>query len=711
MLRARVRRPSARSRAFFGIFKPIQFPMHFSRSIPLFILTAAALARGQAPATPPPPVHDKTVTLDAMIVSTGPDAKTAFDLAQGSSILAGEELHQRVQATLGETLSATPGVNSTYYGPGASRPVIRGLGGDRIRVLSDSVGTLDVSNVSPDHATSIEPLFAESIEVLRGPSALLYGGSAIGGVVNVIENRIPSVEIQDGFSGVIEARAFGPANERSGIVSLQSGKSGLAFRINALRQQSDDMDIPGVARIDPDAPADQPRGTLPNTAIDTWSGSLGATAFGTAGRIGASIGQYDTDYGVPGDEQIGISLRQTRFDLAAEVTQPFGIFRAAKARIGYGRYRHSEHTGEDVHVTFRNRATEGRLELLHQPVGIFTGTLGFQGSQAKLEAVGEEVVMPGSRTENGAIFLIEDAKFGSTALQIGARVEHQKIKLGEVDPDLTPVPGYTAESGQKNSATGFSVSSGLVFYPAPDWSVGLALSRTERLPTVQELFSHGPHGGTGSYEVGSSALGAERSLGADLSIRKRAGFATGMVGVFANWIDGYIFEQELPDGVIPEAANPEGLRPLQFVARDARFYGGEAEISFHLIDEQDHHVHLNVMADAVRAKQDDGTPLPRIPPFRAGIGLRYDDARWNVGIEVQRAFRQNRATAAESITPAYTLVHANADYLISAGRVTYTLFAHGRNLTNETARVHTSFLKDFAPLPGRGVVFGVRAEF
>lgn len=687
----------------------------FSR-FSFLLLCAAAVTRGQTATVTPPTTGDKIERLDKFVVSAGPDPKTAFDLAQGTAVLAGEELRRSVQATLGETLAATPGVASTYYGPGASRPVIRGLGGDRIRVLDNGVGALDASNVSPDHNTALEPLFASRIEVLRGPSTLLYGSSAVGGAVNVIDNTIPERAPDKPSAGTLELRAGGPARERAGVLSAESGDKTFAVHLNALKQTSDDVRIPGFARIDANAPALQPVGTLPGSATDTWSGALGATAFWNAGHAGAAFSHYETDYGVPtGDvPPVSIRMKQKRVDLAGEVTQSFGFFRGAKARVGLGDYTHAELSGgTTVNTTFRNKAAEGRVELPHVAVGNLSGTLGLQAARSDFSAVGDEVVTPPSRTRTGAMFALEELKLGDkTTLQFGGRAEGQTITLGEVDPALPAVPGYAARSAQKKKLGGVSGSAGLVVYPAKAWSLGVAVAYTERLPTAQELFSNGPHGGTSAYEVGTSGLGREKSLGLDLSVRRRTGFVTGSAGIFLNRFSDYIFEQALPLTAIPAANNPDELTPFQFVARDALFQGAEVELSFHLIDEATRHLHLDWMGDVVRARAiATHEPLPRIPPLRFGARLSYDTGPWSLNLEARHAFAQNRVAAAESATPGYTLANFNVSYLLSGERVGYELFVRGTNLTDATAREHSSFLKEFAPLPGRGVLGGVRVSF
>ena len=487
--------------------------MSLFRHFPILLVSFAGFSPAQTvpPAAPPAaPGTEKIQHLDKFVVSAGHDSKTLFDLAQGTSVLAGEELHRLAQSTLGETLNGVPGVSSTSYGPGASRPVIRGLGGDRVRVLDNGVGSLDASSVSPDHNTALEPLFASRIEVLRGPSTLLYGSSAIGGAVNVIDNAIPGTAPDGRTTGALELRGGGAARERAAVVSVGGGEKSFAAHLNALQQKSDDLHIPGVARIDAGAPVNQPRGLLPGSDGATFSGSLGAGLFWSAGRAGAALAYYDTDYGVPNGEDIRIRMRQTRLDLEGEVTQPFGVWRSAKVRVGLGDYTHAElgDGGRTVNTRFNNRAGEGRVELPHVAIGDVTGTIGAQAARSDFAALGAEVVTPPSLTQSAAIFALEEMKLGSKAtLQAGARYEVQQIGLGDVDPALPRVPGYAARSGQVKRSGGLSGSLGLVVYPVKDWSVGASLASSERLPTAQELFANGPHGGTGAYEIGTSGLG------------------------------------------------------------------------------------------------------------------------------------------------------------------------------------------------------------
>jgi len=691
-------------------------------SLSFFSLIAGLVSAQTEAVNPTPPRNPhELLNLDTVIVSAGPDLKSAFDLAQGASILGGDLLHRSLQATLGETLSSTPGVTSTYYGPGASRPIIRGLGGDRVRMLDNGVGSLDASNVSPDHNLSIEPLLVDRVEVLRGPATLLYGSSAVGGVVNVIDNRIPSAAPVNPVGGRAEVRFDSGSNERTGIIALAGGDKTFAVQVNGLRTETDDVGIPGYS--DPSNPVN--RGKLTNSAISTKSGSVGGTYFWSDGSAGAAVSEYDTVYGVPTGEPIVIDMKQRRFDLKSESDRPFGIFKTAKVRFSLADYTHAEvdTTTGRPNTTFKNKAYEGRVELAQQDSGNLSGTIGLQTSRSNFSAVGEEVVTPQTLTCNHALFAVESYRIDPRlTLQFGGRYEYQSIRLGEVDPLLPAYPGYSATSGEKRDDHGFSLSAGLVWYPAKEYSLGLSLSYSQRIPVAQEIFSNGPHGGTNAYEIGSSALGREDSTGIDLTLRKRAGFVTGSAGVFVNRFSNFVFEQR--DALLyhdeesgdflpyPVPAGDEFLPIYQFIARDAIFYGGEAELSFHLVETDANRLHLNLTSDYVHAQQtDDDEPLPRIPPLRVGAELRFEHGQWTAGANVRHACRQDRVAPGETPTPGYTLVGVDLSYRLTIARTAWEIFARGTNLADEEARVSTSFLKDFAPLPGRSVTFGARMNF
>jgi iron complex outermembrane receptor protein len=413
------------------------------------------------------------------------------------------------------------------------------------------------------------------------------------------------------------------------------------------------------------------------------------------------------------DPATSINMKQRRFDVRGVADDLSSVFKSAKLRFGYGDYTHRELSGgETVNTTFKNKAWESRLELAQEKQGALSGILGLQVSRNDFSAKGDEVVTPATLTKSAALFALEEYKLDQVNLQFGGRYEWQNIALGDVAPGLPVFAGYGAQSGEKRTDHGVSLSAGAVYYPTKLYSLALSVATSQRLPVAQELYSNGPHGGTAAYEVGRSDLARETSTGIDLTLRRRGDRVTGSVGVFVNRFNGYIYEQRLPDSAKPDVNNPDDLPAYQFQARDALFYGGEAEVEIHLIDETKERLHLVLDTDYVHAEQTtDHEPLPRIPPMRVGGELRYERGGWTTGANLRYVFRQNRIAPLETETAGYALLGMDVGYVFSVGRMKYELFLRGANLADREARVHTSFLKDFAPLPGRNFTTGVRVDF
>jgi iron complex outermembrane receptor protein len=681
------------------------------RSI-LLLLTSAVVLEG---AESPPP--EPAVELDALVVNAAPFGRTADELAESVSVLAGPSLDSRRAPTLGQTLDGAPGVSSTYFGPGASRPLIRGLGGERIRILTNGLGSSDVSGTSPDHAVSFDPALVERIEVLRGPAALLYGSSAVGGLVNVVDHQVPG-ELPEAPAGLVEASYGTGADEKAGRLHVRAPAANVAWQVSLQRHQSGDIDIPGFAEAgehEDDEGGDHEEhapGVLANSAIATTSGSGGVSWFGDGGFVGLSLSTYDSRYGVPGheheegeDEEEGeadgeedarggveIDLQQRRFDVRAERTEPWGGWRSARWRLGVTDYRHLELEGDEIGTRFDTEAWETRLDLVHQPIGPLEGAIGAHVQHSTLTAAGEEAFVPPTRTLNTALFAVGQIPTGIARWQFGSRWENQDVEVRD-------------GSSRGRAMDTLSVSAGGVWSLAEAWSLGFSLARTERAPTAQELFADGPHAATQAYEIGDANLGRERSLGLDVTLRRRAGPVTGALTVFVNDFDAFIMED-------PTAAEEDGLPVYQYRAGDARFSGAELEVTWHLHAAGAHALDLTFTADTVRATdRTTGEPLPRIPALRTGLALAYRSERWTLGADVRRVGRQTRVAAFETESDGYTLVGAHAGYQLPVAEGTLEFFVRASNLTNEEARPHTSFLKDIAPLPGRNVTLGARWEF
>jgi iron complex outermembrane receptor protein len=642
------------------------------------------------------------VKLDEFIVTASPLSRAIDEIAQPATVLGGPQLDLAKQISLGETLAQQPGVSSTYFGPSASRPVIRGMGNDRIRVLSSGVGTMDASVVSPDHAVSLDPLLIDRIELVRGPAALLYGGSAIGGVVNVVDSRIPEQKPTRAFTGRVETRYGSAADERAGAAVVTGAVDDWAWRVDGFKRRSDDVRIPDYAATDAKraelAAAGEPivSGTLANSASDGQGAGAGVTHFfGEAGHLGVSYSGVGSHYGTVAEPDVTIDLRQRRWDLHGEAIQPTDWLRAAKIQFGLSRYQHTEFEGADVGTVFKNRGYEGRLELLHAAIGPMTGAVGVQASRSDFSTEGAEAILPTSLTTNRAVFLYEEIARPGVTWEFGARGEQQR---------LTP---RADASFVARRDTLVALSAGAVWKLPSDYSLALSLTDSERAPNAQELFVSGPHAGTGAFEIGDATLHPEKVRGADLTLRKRVGFWSGAVTAFVNRFDGFIFES-----ATGATDADSGLPVYQFSQGAARFYGAELELTAHLLETKASRADLRFTADAVRADNlDTRTPLPRIPPSRLGAALDYRVGDWTFTAELRTAARQERIAPNETATAGYGLANASIARRFKLGGISGELFARGTNLTDATARVHTSFLKEIAPLPGRDVAAGVRFEF
>lgn len=692
------------------------------RSFNLFLFLGGLAAAQTPPASSAPTPEDEPLNLEALIVTGSPFARAQDEIVPPTTVLGGRQLARKLQPTLGETLAGEPGVSSSWFGPGASRPVIRGLGGDRVRVLTGGVGMIDASVVSPDHAVSLEPLLIDRIEVVRGPATLLYGGAAIGGVINVLDGRIPETAAPSPLGGRLELRGATGSDELAGAGLLTGRAGAFTWRLDGFRRETDDLRIPGFAETEAlreseaheaeaaGRAAETPAyGRLPNSAVTSSGAAFGLSWLGENGHLGFAYSGFDSFYGVPGhehhheeeaavpagDEGVKLDLRQRRLDAHGEWLSATGLLRAAKLQFGAADYEHVELEDGVIGTVFTNEGFEGRLELLHGKIGPLEGALGLQLSRSDFAAVGDEAFLPPSVTDNHALFLFEEAVGERVTWQFGARVERQKI---------------TPDSGRGLSArshTGTSLSAGLVWPVSADYAVALSFTRNERAPNAQELFAEGPHAGTGAYETGDPALGLERSTGLDLSLRRRRGAVTGAVSLFLNDFSGYVFEQDTglvdPDG---------GLTIFRFVQRDARFYGGEVEVVVHLHESKAHQADLRFTGDYVRAdNRTDGQALPRTTPARGGVAFDWRGPRFSFNAGLQHVDRMTRLAPRETPTDDHTLIHLGATWQLALGRTKAELFAQAANLGNRTARNHNSFLKDIAPLPGRSVALGLRMHF
>ncbi len=721
-----------------------------SARFPFFLICAASLSLAQTPppATSAPPGHSHahgqanahgTATLDQFVTSAAPFARNQVDLAQSTTVLSGAALQLKQQPSLGETLAGEIGISATSFGPGASRPIIRGLGGDRLRLLENSVGTIDASVISPDHAVSVEPLLIERIEVVRGPASLLYGSSAVGGVVNVITHRIETDSPTEPVSGAFEIRGSSAAGEfsRGGVLDFAlTPRADRAFvlHLDGFRRASNDVRIPGFvestavraeeiahARAHSEPAPEFARDRLPNSALDSQSGAVGVSYVSKALHLGASYSGVDSDYGVPGhahDATIGagpagvrIDLKQRRTDLQAEWHGEAGILHGARFKFGHGNYRHAEiEPSGDIGTLFTNRGHDARFELLHGESKSWSGAIGAHSSRSDFAATGAEAFLPSSVTRNDALFAFEEVARDPITWQFGARIERTHIA--------------PAGSGNRRRDHELSGSLGAVWKLDAAHTLAVSVTHTGRAPNTQELFAYGPHAGTQAFEIGEARLTAERALGFEASLRRKRGFVTGAVTVYANRFSGYIFEQ--PTGLVaiedgetwkflpadhPESEAAEnGLPVYRQAQRAARLWGAEVETLWHLHDRKDSQLDLRLAADFTRAREDSRN-LPRIPAARLIAGLAWAHDDWSAGADCQFVFKQSRVAIGESPSAAYALASAYVSRTLVMGHARWEFFLRGTNLANEEARPHTSFVKELAPLPGRSFTAGVRLAF
>lgn len=661
--------------------------------------------------------------LDEMVVTASPDERSLFDLIQPATVLKDRQLLLNLQPTLGETLSREPGVSSTYFGPGASRPIVRGLGDDRVRILQNGTSILDVSNVSPDHAVASDPLSVQSVEVVRGPATLLYGPNTLGGVVNLIDDRIPTERFSGKWPSGYFSSAFGSVDDSEAYSgALEFGKGPLVFHLDGFSRETEDLAIPGFARsarlraTSPLAPGEiEPYGILPNSATESRGAGLGASYIWDKGYFGLSYSGVDSLYGTVAEPDVTIDLRQRRWDFRGAFHEPAAWIKEVEYKFAYTDYNHTEFEGTEVGTEFLTDGYNGRVELRHAPLGSFEGTFGIETRHDDFSALGEEAFLPPVENNVNSLFVLEEVALGKLRFQFGARGDFQE---NETDPHPNFGPG------RDEHFDAFSTSAGLTYNPTPDYAVALSLAYTQRPPTYVELFADGPHVATGAFEIGDPTLETEDAFSVDLSVKKKAGRVTGSAGLFYYRFDDYI--NLAPTGTNVTLPDGDVFPVFAYEAVAADFRGGEIEATFHLLEPvaaedgakaavaggKQQRLDLTVRADYTRAENRDANEaLPRIPPFRTLAALDYECGAWSARLEGQYAAHQDRHDTNELPTDSYFLVNAALGYTLELGDTATTFYIKGVNLTDEEARQSTSFLKDIAPMGGRGVIAGVRAEF
>ena len=617
------------------------------------------------------------------------------------STLGRADLLERGQSTLGETLNGLPGVSSTYFGPNASRPIIRGLDGDRIRVLNNSASSLDASALSYDHAVPLDVLSTDRIEVLRGPAALLYGGSAVGGVVNVIDNRIPRAPVS-GVLGKAQVQAGTGNDERSVAGLVEVGNERYALHLDGFDRRTGDVRVPlSLACEKPDSPAHARR--ICNSASQSRGGAFGASTFWDHGFLGASVNTYQSDYGTVAEDQVTIGMKTTRYALEGQVRQLPGWFESVKARLSHTDYQHTEFDEGEAGTVFATQGQDLRIEARHRPLAGWQGVVGVQTESSRFSAVGDEAFAPFSRTRSQAVFVHEELPTTWGQVTVGARWESVRVEsLG--NPDL---PRFEEAIGAQKFSP-FSVAAGAVFKLSPTWSLTGNAALTQRAPKDYELFANGPHLATNAWEIGQKDLGLEKSKSLDAGVQWKSGHDSLNVTAFSSHFVNYIGLMNTPDV-------EDGFPVQVYQGVKAQFRGLEASGRQRLWQGTST-LDLDWRADTVRATNSStGEPLPRIAPKRVGATLVHAQGPWSAKLGADWHAAQKRVPEGSVTTGSYTLVNASVSYRQKLDTTVLNWFARLDNLTDQLAFSASSILTSTAfgksPLPGRSFKLGVQASF
>ena len=696
-------------------------------------------------------------SVETVVVYASALHKNSLEMISPVSVLSGDELKNKSKATLGETLKGLPGVNASYFGPVSSSPIIRGLDGPRVKITQNGLDASDASRIGPDHATSSDSLAAEQIEVLRGPSTLLYGSGAIGGVVNVVDNRIPTSNLDD-LTGAAEYSHDTFSNSNTVAAKLETGNDGFNFHFDGTKRSGDDYETPTFNITDEDGDVET-HNSVENTFIDSDTFNVGTSYVGDHLTVGFSYGSIETDYGIPGhehhdhdhegeteeehdehadeeeEESVYAHLEQDRWQGLISYALDNNWIENINLRVGYTDYKHSEIEDGEIGTTFKNETTEARLNVEHK-LAQWHGMMGYHYSESDYDAIGEEAFTPASVTTTHALYLLEEREFGDVTLELGARIEDYEITstitdsehAHDHDEEEDHDEGEEESIAYSESFTNVSASAGAIWQYTPGQSVALSLSHSERAPLSAELLSNGLHIATGTYELGlgyhiednevhfePEDIKQEKSTNLDFSFRRFSGDFGYTVNFFYNDIKNFYYQQNTglvydeEDGLESAiGAHDDAVAVYQFASKDAELYGVEFDVHYQI----DPNAMVKVFGDSTRAKlKDDEGNLPRIPANKLGSELQYNVGDLQLTLTGTHYFEQDNISAYETKTDGYTIVDAQANYQLSLGAIDTQLYLNIDNITDELGFVHSSFIKDKAPLPGRNFRFGIRGYF
>lgn len=683
-----------------------------------------------------------------IVINANPLEHTSLDMATPIILLAGDELTTNKAGTLGEILQQEPGMSVSSFGPSVSRPVIRGLGGSRVKVTNNQMSVMDASTNSADHDVGMEPLLAEQVEVVKGPATLLYGSGAIGGVVNVTDRKINASPV-DGISGGLEIRAGDSATEeQTAVFTLDGGTDSWNWHIDGYSSETSDIEIPGFAEShafmeleeheegeeeheegEEEHHDEEVAGVLENSASETTGFNFGTTLlFSDSDYVGFSVGKIDKKYGIPGhahheeehhdeeegeeehheeeehhdEEGVRIDMSQTRYDLQARFENPISGIETFFAGVSYTDYEHQELEGDESGTMFTNKASEFRSYVKHDDWNGWLGVIGVQLNQREFSAVGEEAIIPASDTDSWALFWLEEKHFGDLKWELGTRYEKQTIKTDTFD---------------NVDSDGLSFSFGGVYSLATHNKLAINFAHAERFASVEELFVDGAHLATRSYEIGDSELGNETSNNLDFSYRFENQVLRGEFNLFWNDFDDFIYAENVTaadscaSAEAIEISEEDELLTVCYKQQDASFKGAELQIELPIAKWDGHEVSLDVFADTVIAELSNDENLPRIPANKSGLQINYDYQDWSANVAWIHHSKQTRLGANELETESFDIVNLEAAYRLPMGDKELFLFLKGKNLLDEEARDHSSFIKDLAPRAGRSFLAGIRYTF
>jgi len=625
------------------------------------------------------------------------------DLIAPATQLSGTDLLLRSKTTLGETLDGLPGVSSTYFGPNASRPIIRGLDGDRIRILNNGGGSLDVSNLSYDHAVTLDPLSIERIEVLRGPGALMYGGSAVGGVVNVIDNRIarePQFDERGGVSGKTDLNLATGNSERGKGLLLEAGNTRYQLHADAFDRQTGDVSVPIDLSCTQNGVTTTQR-KICNSASNTSGQAVGGSLFFDNGYVGASASNYNSTYGTVAEDDVTIGMKSNRYALEGEVRNLGGFVQSVKGQYSQTNYTHTEFEGATPSTVFKNTGNDLRLEAHLAKSGNFDGMFGFQTQSNRFSADGLEAFAPHSKTDHTAAFAYEETATPWGKLSLGGRLESVRVESFGNPEAARFTPGFRAFNAG-------SYALGSLWNVAPGWTLTSNLAYTERAPKDYELFANGPHLATAAYELGNANLNKEKSGNLDVGAAWKAGANRFGVNGYVSRFQNYIMLNST--GLVQDA-----LPLYQYEQVRARVVGLESSGSVRLLEGAST-LDLALRGDLVRATNlDNGEALPRIAPWRVGSTLLWGSGPWGANFGFDHSGAQHRVPVTDRATDAYTLWNLAGTYRMRAGAASLLWFTRLDNITNQLVYSASSVLTTTAfpkvPMPGRSLKVGMQASF